>query len=106
MKTAKLNEMVKGWFVGDFEPTLLHSKDVEVAIKYYKKGDNEPKHVHKVGTEITAIVSGEVMMCNKKYGEGDIVLLEPGEPCEFKALTDAVTVVVKTPSVKGDKYVL
>ena len=106
MKTAKLNDMVKGWFVGDFEPTLLHSKEAEVAIKYYKAGDKEAEHVHKIGTEVTAIVSGKVSMCGEIYSDGDIVLLEPGEPCAFEALSDAITVVVKTPSAKGDKYVL
>lgn len=106
MKLAKLDDMVKGWFVGDFEPTLLHSKEAEVAIKHYKAGDSEAEHVHKVGTEVTAVVSGEVEMCGKVFGAGDLILLEPGEPCAFRAITDAVTVVVKTPSVKGDKFVL
>ena len=35
---------------------------------------------------------------------GDIVLIEPGEDTDFEALTDVTTVVVKTPSVAGDKY--
>ena len=41
MKTAKLEDMVKGWFVGNFEPSLLKTNDVEVAVKSYKKGDYE-----------------------------------------------------------------
>ena len=106
MKSARLEDMIKGWFVGDFSPTLLRSKECEVAIKYYKAGDSEEKHVHKIATEITAIVSGDVEMAGKTWHAGDIVLLEPGEPTDFRALTDTVTVVVKTPSVAGDKYVL
>ena len=39
MKTAKLTDMIKGWFVGNFEPTLLKTNDVEVAVKEYRKGD-------------------------------------------------------------------
>ena len=38
MKTAKLEDMIKGWFVGNFEPTLLKTNDVEVAVKSYNKG--------------------------------------------------------------------
>ena len=34
MKTAKLVDMVKGWFIGNFEPTLLKTNDCEVAAKY------------------------------------------------------------------------
>ena len=29
MKTAKLDSMVKGWFVGNFEPTLYSTKSDE-----------------------------------------------------------------------------
>jgi hypothetical protein len=32
------------------------------------------------------------------------VTIEPGEATDFTALTDTTTVVVKMPSVKGDKY--
>jgi len=47
MKTAKLENMLKGWFIGNFEPTLLRTNGVEVAVKEYKKGDYEELHYHK-----------------------------------------------------------
>jgi hypothetical protein len=37
---------------------------------------------------------------------GDIAVLEPGEPTDFLALTDAVLVAVKLPAVPGDKYLV
>jgi quercetin dioxygenase-like cupin family protein len=43
-------------------------------------------------------------MQDREWGPGDIIVLEPGEATSFEALTDAVNVVVKTPSAKGDKY--
>ena len=46
MRTARLEDMVKGWFVGNFEPTLIKTNDVEVAVKSYNKGDYEEKHYH------------------------------------------------------------
>ena len=33
MKVAKLEDMVKGWFVGNFEPTIHKINDVEVEVK-------------------------------------------------------------------------
>lgn len=104
MKTFRLDKMTKGWFVGDFSPAALHSTACEVAVKHYKAGDREELHHHKVATELTLIVSGTVRMCGQQYGEGDIVVLESGESTAFEALTDAVNVVVKLPSVAGDKY--
>lgn len=96
--------MKGGWFIGDFEPSCLLTKECEVAHKKYKRGGSEQRHVHKIANEITLIASGKVLMNGKEYGEGDIVHISPGESTDFKALTDASTVVVKIPSVKGDKY--
>lgn len=104
MKHGRLDEMVKGWFVGDFEPTLFRTKACEVGVKRYRAGDCEAAHVHRVAGEITLILDGRVRMLGKEWTEGDIVLLDPGEPTAFEALTDAVCVVVKIPSVIGDKY--
>ena len=104
MKVAKLDTMVNGWFVGNFEPTLLKTTDVEVAVKSYKKGDCEEKHYHKIATEITVIVSGKVKMNNTIYEAGDIIVIEPNESTDFEALEDTVCSVVKYPGVNDDKY--
>ncbi len=104
MKVSRLEDMVKGWFVGDFEPSVLKSKEFEVAIKSYAKGESEESHFHKIATEITVIVSGRVRMIDQEWGPGSIITLEPGLSTDFLAIEDSVTVVVKTPSVLGDKY--
>jgi len=104
MKTSKLSEMKKGWFVGDFDPTLIKTKAVEVAVKYYKKGDSEERHYHKIATEITVIVSGRVRMNGTEYHSGDIVIINPNESTDFEALEDTVNTVVKIPGAKNDKY--
>ena len=67
MKIAKLDDMIKGWFIGNFEPSLCKTNDVEVAVKKYNKGDFEDKHYHKIATEYTLIISGRVRMNNKEY---------------------------------------
>lgn len=105
VRTSRLSDMIGGWFVGNFYPNILQSKDFEVAVKFYKAGNKEDWHVHKVGTEITLILDGSVKMNGGRvYNHGDIILLEPGNGTSFEALTDVKTVVVKTPSVIGDKY--
>lgn len=105
MKTAKLEDMIKGWFVGNFEPTLLKTNDVEVAVKEYKKGDYEAKHYHKIATEITVITQGRVKMNGIEYKKGDIIVMEPSETTDFEALEENTTnVVVKLPGANNDKY--
>lgn len=104
MKTARLDAMTKGWFIGNFRPSLLSTDAMEVAVKHYAAGDREDWHYHKVATEFTVIVSGEVEMNGRRYRAGDILVIPPGEGTDFHALVDTVTTVVKVPGVKNDKF--
>ncbi len=104
MNVEKLDKMTKGWFVGNFQPTVLKTNDVEVAIKKYLKGEKEERHFHKVATEITVIVSGHVRMNGKEYKEDDIIVINPYESTDFEVLQDTTTVVVKHPGANDDKY--
>ena len=104
MKIAKIKNMIGGWFVGNFEPTLLKTNDVEVALKSYKKGDYENRHYHKIATEITVIAQGKVKMNGIIYNAGDIIVIEPNESTDFEALEDTKNLVVKYPGANNDKY--
>jgi|SRR3990167_3481487 len=106
MKYAKLDDMVKGWFVGGFSPTAHKTEACEVAVKYYKAGDKEGAHFHKIATEITLVLSGRVRIAGREWGGGEIVVLEPGDVTDFEALTDCVNVVVKTPGTLDDKFIV
>lgn len=104
MKVDNIDSMIKGWFVGNFEPTLYKTNDVEVAVKEYKKGYAEEKHYHKLATELTVMISGKVKMNDIIYEKGDIIVMEPLEATDFVALEDSVNVVVKIPGANNDKY--
>jgi hypothetical protein len=105
MVKNNIENMIKGWFVGNFEPTVLSTNDVEVAVKRYKKNDFEERHYHKIATEITMIVEGEVRMSGISYQSGDIITINPFTATDFRALTDVITVVVKHPGANDDKYI-
>lgn len=106
MKKYNLNQFTRGWLIGDFEPSISRTKDFEFMIRYYKSGEFEKKHVHKIADEVTVIVKGVFLMNNEKYTEGDIIHLLPGDSTDFECLEDGITAVIKTPSVIGDKYIL
>lgn len=106
MQKYNLENMLKGWFVGNFEPSTYCTNDVEVAVKRYKAGDSEDAHYHKVATEITLILSGAVRMAGGEHQAGDIVVLDPGEVSAFEALEDTTAVVVKIPGANNDKYIV
>lgn len=106
MTSHRLDEMTKGWFVGPFTPTALSTDACEAAVKRYAAGESEADHFHKVATEVTVVVEGTVRMAGREWTAGDVIVLEPGEPTAFAAVTDALTVVVKLPGVLGDKYLV
>ena len=106
VKNAKLNDMTRGWFVGNFDPTLYRTNDVEVAVKTYKVGDFEEAHYHKIATEISVVVEGNIKMFDKIWERGDIIVAEPNDVTSFEALTDAVLAVVKLPGANNDKYLV
>jgi mannose-6-phosphate isomerase-like protein (cupin superfamily) len=104
LQRYRLDNFTKGWFVGNFSPTILPSDAVEVAVKHYRAGEAEGAHYHKVATELTLIVSGRARMSGEEVGPGEIIKMEPGQATDFVPLTEVTTVVVKLPCVKGDKY--
>ena len=104
MKTFKMKDMFGGWFIGDFEPCALKDKRFEVAYKYHKKDEKWPTHYHKEATEINYMISGRMTIQGRLMEEGDIFVLEPYEVADPVFLEDCYLIVVKTPSVIGDKY--
>lgn len=106
MEHNNLKNMVNGWFIGDFEPSLYKSSDFEIAVKEYKKGYSEQKHFHRIATEFTVIINGKVLMNAREYVKGDILIIKPNEPTDFRAIEDTSTVVVKIPCVPNDKYLI
>ena len=104
MKKYNLNDFIRGWFVGDFDPSIIKTQDVEVAVQSFNAGDIEDKHFHRLATEITVLISGKAKMFDEIIEPGSIVEISPGEITGFEAIEDCVTVVVKYPGAKDDKY--
>ena len=90
--------------MGNFEPAVYRTSDVEFAVQRFAAGSYEERHFHKVATEITVIVSGQVEMNGIPYSSGDIILMAPNEGTDFRAVTNATTAVLKIPGALNDKY--
>lgn len=106
MKTYKLQDFTKGWFIGDFSPSLVKTKAFEVAVKYYKTGEKEEVHFHKIAEEYTVIVAGKFQVNGKAYVPGDVIQFNPMDVSRFVCVEDGSTIVVKIPSVANDKYIV
>lgn len=104
MDIYNLKKYTNGWFVGNFDPTVIKTDQFEIAIKKYKKGDKENSHYHKIATEITLIVVGKVTMNSVLYTTDDIIVIHPNEKTDFICLDDTITCVIKLPSISSDKF--
>jgi hypothetical protein len=104
MKVSRIEDMTKGWFVGAFEPSVMRTDACEVAVTRHSAGYRLEDHYHVIATEVTLVLSGQARMMGRDCAAGEIIVVEPGETSNFLAVTDVVLVVVKIPSVQGDKY--
>ncbi len=103
MKKHRIASFTKGWFIGDFTPTLLATREFEAGMKYYVKGDKEEAHVHEIAREYTIVGTGRYRMNGETLEAGDVMELAPGDVSDFECLESGVTFVVKYPSAKNDK---
>lgn len=93
-----------GWFIGDFEPTVFKTKEFEVSYKLHYKGEEWPKHHHKVSEEINFLIRGKMKINEVLIESGKIFIIEKNESIKPIFLEDCELIVVKIPSCKNDKY--
>jgi quercetin dioxygenase-like cupin family protein len=105
MEVENLSNMVGGWFVGNFKPSVLKTAEFEVALKRYVKGDVEAAHYQKIATEISVVVSGKIRLGEMTFHADDIITIPPNVIADFECLEDCVVVAIKTPSLPSDKVI-
>ena len=106
MKITKFSDYKGGWFIGNFDPTAFKTKDFEVCYKHHKKGEKWDTHYHMIGTEINLLIEGEMIIQNTRLEKGDVFIIYPYEVADPVFVTDCTVLIVKTPSVTNDKYVI
>lgn len=99
-----LKNMFRGWFVGNFEPSVYKTDQFEVGVLFHPKGEKWPKHFHKEAVEINVLISGKMVLNGEELTPGNIFLIEKNEIVEPEFLEDCTIICVKSPSVPGDKY--
>ena len=68
MKVHKIDRFIKGWFIGNFEPSLFNTDDFEICFKRFRAGEKESVHYHKIAVEYiikSDINLGSCPMCCK-----------------------------------------
>jgi quercetin dioxygenase-like cupin family protein len=104
MNISKISDYVRGWFIGDFSPSVLKTKDFEVGLLTHTKGEKWPAHYHKESIEYNVLVSGKMVVQGKELNSGDVFIFDKGEIADPIFLEDCKIVVVKVPSLPNDKF--
>jgi len=104
MNITKITDYVRGWFIGNFEPSLLKTKDFEVGVLTHKKGEHWAPHYHKESIEYNVLISGKMTVQEKELNSGDVFVFQKGEIADPIFLEDCTLVVVKVPSIPSDKF--
>jgi hypothetical protein len=106
MEISNIHNMKGGWFIGNFEPAAYTTGDFEVCYKKHSAGEHWDVHYHTQATEINYLIKGKMTIQNIELNSGDIFILKPYEIADPIFLEDCELVIVKTPSVKDDKYIV
>jgi hypothetical protein len=104
MEVYKLDDYNGGWFIGNFDPSVFKTDAFEVCFKKHKKGEKWNTHYHKLGTEINYLIRGTMTIQGVTLSAGNVFVLKPMEVSDPIFLEDCELIVVKTPSIPGDKY--
>lgn len=104
MQIRNIDEMTRGWFIGNFDPSILKTDLFEVGLLTHKKGEIWPRHYHIIATEYNLLISGSMTICGRTIEPGTIFVLEPNEVADPIFHEDCQVLCVKVPSVKADKY--
>mgnify|MGYP001181885280 FL=1 len=103
-KILNIEKFIGGWLVGDFEPSLIKTKELEVGVKKIPAGTLGDGHYHKLLTEFTVIIEGHAIDNDKNYFDGDIIVLKPYEKNFTKFIKDTIILSIKSKSIPNDKY--
>ena len=104
MKVFRIDDMFKGWFIGDFEPSVYKTKNFEVGYHKHTKGEPTQNHYHKESIEFNVIIKGKMKINGQVLNKDDIFVFNPYEVSEGEFLEDTELIVVRNASNTEDKY--
>jgi len=106
MKITKISDYFRGWFIGNFEPTLLKTKDFEVGLLTHRKGEHWSSHYHEKSIEYNVLVQGKMVVQGNELNTGDVFVFDKGEIADPVFLKDCTVLCVKVPSIPSDKIII
>lgn len=99
----RIENFTRGWFIGDFEPSLLKTKEFEVALISHDKDEHIPLHYHAKAIEYNVLVLGKMLVNGEEINAGDVFVFSKNEVADVTVLEESKVMCVKVPSMIRDK---
>jgi dTDP-glucose pyrophosphorylase/mannose-6-phosphate isomerase-like protein (cupin superfamily) len=101
-----IDQFIRGWFIGDFTPSIVRTNLFEIAMLTHKKDERWDYHYHMVADETNVLIKGSMKINNKIIKTGDIFVIGKNQVTCPQFDEDCNVLCIKVPSVIGDKYCL
>ena len=99
-----VDSFVRGWFIGDFEPSILRTKTWEMALLKHSKNEKWDFHYHAQADEVNVLLSGRMMLNGREIRSRNVFTIPKKQIACPLFLEDCMILCIKTPSVIGDKF--
>jgi len=104
IKTSRLENMTRGWLIGDFTPSIFRTSAFEVGYLRHKKDECWPAHVHLEADEMNVLIRGKMRINNESIECGDIFVIKKGMLTKALFEEDCEILCIKVPSIPSDKF--
>ena len=106
VKMYKLEDMFRGWFVGDFEPSVMKNTGFEVGYLLHKKGEKWQTHYHNNLIEVNLLVEGKMILNDLEINKNEIFVIDKKVLACPIFLEDCYIICIKVPHMVGDKVII
>lgn len=95
-----------GWIIGDFEPSIIKTKDFEVGILTHNKNEKWDYHYHVYLDEINILLEGNMLLNEIVINKNQLFYIPKKQIASPIFLENCKILCIKTPSIIGDKICL
>ncbi len=103
---VRREDFVRGWLIGDFEPSIIRATDFEVGLLHHAAGEKWPFHYHKEAVEINYLLKGSMKLNGLHLSAGTRFIMPRNMIACPEFLENCVILCIKVPSVPKDKYII
>ena len=102
----KIEDMFRGWFVGNFEPSVMKNTGFEIGYLFHKKGEKWLTHYHNNLIEVNLLIDGKMILNDLEINKNEIFVIDKKVLACPIFLEDCYIICIKIPQMVGDKVII